>query len=196
MSASTHEERVLGAIEREGMILVQDARLPSLATMVAGEPISGSWWGHSQGKTIFNVIEAIEDDRDVARFKLLDGKVCLVHRALWPSLACIGRSRQRWQLEGLSTFASDLYERVERGERVEESGPHVKELETRLLCVGDQRHTESGAHVTELVSWKVFAKEHGVSLKLRSADKAKAQVEAIVGRWATQHGRRAKLPWP
>lgn len=178
------------------MILVQDAKLPSLATMVAGQPIEGSWWGHSDGKTIFSVIAEVEDAPDVARFKLLDGKVCLVHRSLWPALACIGRARQAWQMDGLSTFATELLARVDEGHRVQETGPHVKELETRLLCVGDQKHVESGEHATELVSWKVFAKEHDVSLERRAVTKAKAEIAAIVDRWAEEHGRRAKLPWP
>lgn len=195
MTVESDTAQVLAAIEREGLILVQDAKLPSLATMVAGEPVVGSWWGHPKGEHIFGVISKVEDDPDVCRFKLFGGKVCLVHRALWSALACVGRSREGWQMDGLSKFAVALLERVEGGEDVQETGPHVKELEQRLLVVGDQKHVESGQHKTELTSWKRWAKEHDVSLRRRSVDKAKAEIEAVADRWKAEHGRRPKLPW-
>jgi len=188
-------DAVRGTLEREGMLLVQDARLPSLVTLVAGEAIRGSWWGHAKSEAIFGVIQAIEDDPDVARFKVLDGKVALVHRALWSALACIGRAQEPWQMRDLGPFAEALLTRVDGGERVQETGPHVKELERRLLVVGDQKHVETGEHRTELVSWKVFAKEHDVSLRRRSTAKAKAELEEVRDRWAEQTGKRAKLPW-
>lgn len=195
MTISRDARRILDAIEHEGLLYVQDARLPSLATMIAGEPVRGSWWGHPRGKHIFGVIEEVEGSPDVARFKLLDGKVCLVHRPLWSALACVGRAQEPWQMEGLSRFALALLERVDGGEIVRETGPHVKQLERRLLCVGDQKHVETGNHATELVSWKRFAKDHDVSLRRRSVPKAKAEIEAVADRWEEAHGRRPRLPW-
>ncbi len=183
------------ALSEEGMLLVQDATLPSVVSLVAGEPVAGSWWGHPKSEAIFATLTAIEDDPDVARFKLLDGKVCLVRRPLWSALACIGRAKEPWQMDGLSAFAAALLARVDAGERVQETGPHVKELERRLLCVGDQKHVETGEHRTELLGWKTFAKEHDVSLRRRSTAKAKAELEAIRDRWADARGRRARLPW-
>jgi len=29
------------------MLLETDARLPNVASLIAGEPISGSWWSHA-----------------------------------------------------------------------------------------------------------------------------------------------------
>ncbi|MGE0789537.1 MAG: hypothetical protein AB7S26_27940 [Sandaracinaceae bacterium] len=190
-----HLDTVRAAIEREGLLLVQDPILPSVATLVAGETISGSWWGHPAGHSIFRVISAIEDDPDVARFKLVDKKVCLVQRPLWSALYFIGRAKEDWQMNGLSSFASALLARVEEGGPVKETGPHVKELEHRLLCVGDQKHVESGNHATELTSWDRFAKEHRISKRKRALAKCKAEIEAIVDGWAERYGRTAKLPW-
>lgn len=194
MNVETDTAQALAAIEREGLILVQDKKLPNLVTMVAGEPIVGTFWGHPKGEHIFRVIGKVEDDPDVARFKVFGGKVCLVHRALWSALACVGRARGDWQMDGLSKFAAALLERVD-DEDVQETGPHVKALEQRLLVVGDQKHVESGEHRTELTSWKRWAKAHDVSLRRRSVAKAQAELEQIADRWKAEHGRRPKLPW-
>ena len=80
--------RVSAALAEHGMLL-QSARgpIPNVAELVAGEPIKGSWWGHPQGHAIFNVLGALDDSPDVVRLRLVNGKVTLVHRRLWPALA-------------------------------------------------------------------------------------------------------------
>ena len=62
------------------------ARLPNVAELVAGEPISGSWWGHPQGHAIFAALQSLDDSPDVVRLRLVNGKVTLVHRRMWPAL--------------------------------------------------------------------------------------------------------------
>jgi hypothetical protein len=54
--------------------------------MVAGEPISGSWWAHPDGHAIFDAVNDLADSPDVVRTRLVGGKVTLVHRRLWPAL--------------------------------------------------------------------------------------------------------------
>jgi hypothetical protein len=78
----------LAWIERQGVVL-QAGRgaAPSLVEKLAGEPIRGSWWGHPKGKQIFRALEAIYDSGEVRAFRLIGGKVTLVHRRLWPHLA-------------------------------------------------------------------------------------------------------------
>ncbi|MEA2842909.1 MAG: hypothetical protein QOJ69_580 [Actinomycetota bacterium] len=77
----------MAALVHHGMLL-QSARgpLPSVAELVAGEPIRGSWWGHPAGPAIFEALNALADSPDVVRTRLVDGKVTLVHRRLWPAL--------------------------------------------------------------------------------------------------------------
>jgi hypothetical protein len=58
--------------------------LPSLAELVAGEPLRGSWWGHPAGKTIYAIATGLE--QSVLTAKLVDGKVAFVDARLWPSL--------------------------------------------------------------------------------------------------------------
>ena len=48
------------ALEDAGILLVQDATLPSVTTLVAGGPVRGSWWAHEQSHSIFAVLEELE----------------------------------------------------------------------------------------------------------------------------------------
>jgi hypothetical protein len=182
----------LAAIERWGLILLHDARLPSLAASIAGGPIRGSWWGHAEGKRIFEAAGILDEHADVATFKLVDKKVCFVHRRLWPSVAAVGGARASWQTEGLDEEARALLERVDEEGRVRASGKAAKALEERLLVAGEQVHTDSGAHASELSSFARFALDRGLG-SLPSLDEARAELEAAVR--ALPGGESARLPW-
>jgi hypothetical protein len=69
-------------------VVLQSARgpLPNLAEHIAGEPISGSWWGHSSGHEIFAVLTRVLDSSDVIATRLVNGRTTLIHRRLWPAL--------------------------------------------------------------------------------------------------------------
>jgi hypothetical protein len=73
---------------REQGVVLQSARgsVPNLAEWIAGEPIRGSWWGHGSGHEIFAVLTRVLDSPDVIATRLVDGKVTLIHRRLWPAL--------------------------------------------------------------------------------------------------------------
>ena len=74
-------------VRRHGVVLVSaKGRGPNLVEAIAGEPIKGSWWGHPEGKRIFSVLNAVTESEDVLVCRLVDGKVTLVHRRLWPAL--------------------------------------------------------------------------------------------------------------
>jgi hypothetical protein len=77
----------MAALIEHGMLL-ESARgpSPSMAEMIAGEPIRGSWWGHPAGHAIFAALNSLAESPDVVRTRLLNGKVTLVHRRLWPAL--------------------------------------------------------------------------------------------------------------
>ena len=70
-------------------ILLESARgpLPNVAEMIAGEAIRGSWWGHPAGHAIYAALNGLAESPDVVRTRLVNGKVTLVHRRLWPALA-------------------------------------------------------------------------------------------------------------
>jgi hypothetical protein len=90
---SDANERALSArealdfVRRHGVVLVSArGRGPNLVEAIAGEPVKGSWWGHPQGKRIFSVLNAVTGSQDVLVCRLIDGKITLVHRRLWPAL--------------------------------------------------------------------------------------------------------------
>jgi hypothetical protein len=74
---------------------------PSLAELIAGEPIRGSWWGHRKASQIFRCSRAIRDSKDVLVCRLLGGKVTYVHRRLWPALV---RLQDRFDTKHLSAI--------------------------------------------------------------------------------------------
>jgi hypothetical protein len=193
-------EQVRSFIERAGLILKHDARWPSVTTIVAGEPVRGSWWGHSAGHAIFGVLEALHDE--VAWPKLLSGKVTLVHRRLWAALAAVGSAGEAWQIRGLRDDASDVLELVAsegeiRADDIElEPGCRtisaiVTDLERRLLVVADQEHTESGKHIRVLRSWQAFARPLG---RLPTAAAGRSELEEAVERFGGPVAL-GLLPW-
>jgi hypothetical protein len=74
---------------REQGVVLQSARgpLPNLAEHVAGEPIRGSWWGHASGHEIFAVLTRVLASPDMVATRLVDGRITLIHRRVWPALA-------------------------------------------------------------------------------------------------------------
>ena len=78
---------VMAKLIDEG-VLLESARGPltNVAELVAGEPIKGSWWGHPRGHEIFAELNVLADSPDVVRMRLVNGKVTLVHRRVWPAL--------------------------------------------------------------------------------------------------------------
>ncbi|HEY8142828.1 MAG TPA: hypothetical protein VIG06_09155 [Kofleriaceae bacterium] len=177
------------ALERHGLLLLQDARLPSLATLVAGAPVKGSWWGHPSGRDIFRIAGALDDDGDVTTAKLLGGKVTFVHRRLFAALAAVGAERADWQLAKLPDPAAALLARIDADGSLEASGPPAKELERRLLVAARQVHTTSGAHATELATWTRFR----AATKTRAIAAARGRTELEAA--AAELGARSLLPW-
>ena len=104
-------ERVRTALTQRGLLLLQDAELPATTTLIVGEVVRGSWWGHPQNKLIYETLQQLEDE--VLWVKLVRGKETLVARPLWPALLGTARSREAWQLQGLSAACQRLLELVD-----------------------------------------------------------------------------------
>src|SRR6516165_7293123 len=89
----------LAFIEAHGVVLVAGrGPVPRLVEVILGEPIKGSWWAHPASHRIFAVLQAVEASADLLMCRLVDGKVTLVHRRLWPALARLERRFTREQL--------------------------------------------------------------------------------------------------
>ena len=92
----------MAALAEYGMLL-QSARgpIPNVAELVAGERIRGSWWAHPKSHDIFDALNRLDSSPDVVRLKLLNGKVTLVHRRLWPALVRVADRFEAKQLAAL-----------------------------------------------------------------------------------------------
>jgi hypothetical protein len=77
------------AFVRAHVVVLASARgpVPTLTHAIAGEAIRGSWWSHPQGKHIFAVLGAVSAAPDILVCRLVQDKITLVHRRLWPALA-------------------------------------------------------------------------------------------------------------
>lgn len=79
--------QALAFIRKHGVVLeAAQGPVPSLAEVVAGERVRGSWWSHPKSHEIFAVTRAIRDSDEVLVCRLIKGKVTFVHRRLWPAL--------------------------------------------------------------------------------------------------------------
>lgn len=155
-----HLADLLARLEADGLLMLSDAKRPSVVSLVTGGPARGSWWSHPKGREIYALLEQLGEHPDVLAVKLIDNKVTFVHRRLWPAVLSIARARDDAQMKGLSSAARRLLERVDEEGEVQAHGPAVKELESRLLVHTAQVHTKTGAHALVLTSWTIWAKRH------------------------------------
>ena len=183
---------ILDALSNAGLLLVQDKRLLNVVTLLTGEAFSKSWWSHPKGRLIFAVVSDLSEHRDVLFCKLLNGKVTLVHRSLWPAFLAIALANEPWQTRGLSSRGQQLLASLnESKEPINSSGPAVKELEVRLLAHARQVHTESGRHELMVEPWTSWS--HTIRVKpLRSLSLAKEKLEQAAQAIGAP---RSALPW-
>lgn len=200
--------RVLEEWESAGLLLVSDAKLPSVASLVAGEPVRGSWWAHPRGHAIFQMTCKLAGHPDALAVKLVSGKVTFAHRNFWPALFAVATSGEPWQTQGLSSAARSLLARVRREGRLRTDqvqkargagskavGEAARELEAKLLVSSEQVHTESGSHAKCLESWDHWAGRMGFGVKKMAVEEAKKQLEEAVRALNARFGANGQLPW-
>jgi hypothetical protein len=178
------------ALRDRGLLLLSDNILPSLATIVAGEPIRGSWWGHDKSHQIFAAARRLASADDAIAIPLVNGKITFVGRRLWPALLTVGLAREPWQTRGLSAEARALLSRAEKDGALETSGQTGRDLERRLLVVSREVHTDRGAHAKIIESWRHWAKRVDIAPLDAAAAARRALEEA-----AAALGAAASLPW-
>jgi len=199
-------EQLLAVLERDGVLLLSDPVLPSVATLVAGGPIGGSWWGHPSGDEIYHLSNELGDHADVLVSKLVSAKVTFVHRRLWPAIVAVGSLRAAWQMDGLSDAARWLLGQVdESGHLAWDDIPPIlppdnrpavaaiRVIEPRLLVLMRQVHTPTGAHAKELTTWASWADAHGVAAE--DPAQAKHELETVLDELNQRYGAFATLPW-
>jgi len=201
--------RVSNALSRHGFLMLTDAAFPNVATLIAGQPIKGSWWGHAKGNEIFNTTNEFCDRAEVLCTKFLSGKVCFVHLDWWTDLINVARDKGSWQTATLSTAAKQLLRLVEDEQTlrsdalpksfIEKYGKPqgaIKELEKKLLVQYDQVHTETGNHAKVISTWNHWCESRGFYLASVCSEEAMARIEGQVTRLNNEFGAAAKVPWP
>jgi len=201
----SHFEKAFFALKQRGLLLAADSKLPSVATLVAAEPIRGSWWGHPSSGDIYRVMKEMDNHPDVAQVRLVSRKVTYLHRSLWPALLTVASSREPWQTDGLSSMAKQLLDAVlEFGElRTDyvpwtggpKPGDAARDLERRLLVYGEQVHTDTGAHAKRLQSWERWADSVGASAGNPALEEGKLVLERGVAELNARFGGKGTLPW-
>ena len=93
---------LMAVLVEHGMLL-ESARgpLPNVAELVADQPIRGSWWGHRSSHAIFHALNDLADSPDVVRTRLVNGRVTLIHRRLWPALVRLADRLPRERLAAI-----------------------------------------------------------------------------------------------
>ena len=202
-------KKALSRIRKDGFLLSSDPHLPCLVSLIVGEPIGGSWWGHPAGGRIYRVAEQLEDHPEVLSVKLVRGKSTSVHRSWWPPLLSVAASQATWQTQNLTPGAHRLWElclehgqvRVDRLEglpleRRQTAGDAAREIERRLLVHAWSVHTESGRHATELESWAHWKRRSRFRAELPPESEARRRFEQRAQRMYGRPGRRGYFPWP
>lgn len=198
----------LAAIEKYlqeyGLLLVVDNEFPSYVTMITGEPIKGSWWGHPQGNFIYNSLNQFLDRPNILELKFLNRKTTLMEARHWGALVTIGSSEAPWQTLGLSALHLQLFNEVRTqgvlrtdeyrsSLTVSEIGKLASKLEERLLIYSESIHTESGKHARVLYSWDELARERKVMVPDLTADQAQMYFELVLEDISAE--KRPRLPW-
>ena len=208
VAVDTVVAKAMEAAASHGLLLKSDPKLPSVTTLVAGEPVRGSWWGHPMGRQIFRVLEILADREDLTIVKLISGKDTFVHKRLFPALVSIGTAREDWQLDGLSGLARRLLELVDAEGIVntqnlrlpgagtkKSAGEAARELEAVLLTRGENVHTSSGKHAKCLEDWKRWGERAGLRNK-PAVENAKQEFEGILKSLNDAFKAKGLLPWP
>jgi hypothetical protein len=206
----TNLAEALRQLDEYGLLLLQDAQLPSITTIVAGGAIRGSWLADSHAHGTYDVLVALEDHADVLFTKLLAGKVTMVHRRLWPAVLATATARAAWQFEAMSSGAKWVLEEVDRLTSVQtdllspplgmlrhrgEIPRAARELERRLLVHATEIHTPSGKHAKVLQSWARWAAELPFKVEQVPEAAGRRQLEEAVARLNAEFAASAKVPW-
>src|SRR5260370_36541134 len=79
-------------IREHGVVLASaKGPVPRLTEAIVNEPIKGSWWAHPKSHQIFAVLQTVAESDEVLVCRLVNGKVTLIHRRLWPALVRVAK---------------------------------------------------------------------------------------------------------
>jgi len=195
-----------GAVRTTALEWVRKAGLVTLSPVDGLESVVGyvvganppkRWWSHPKGTEIYNLFANLSAHRSIAVTKLVEGKVTLVHRRLWPALVRLGQDpcRLSAQAKSLPTSARKLFALVQKKGAIRldtvladwpGGSKQLKKdrtaLEQKALVMSHDEHTSSGTHYPVLESWKSFRERRHVPVPagLTAVDAAR-KLQAAAG---------------
>lgn len=193
----------LAQLHEYGLLMAADSHLASVVTLVAGQPITGSWWLSSHGREIFAVMARIAAHPDVALARLINDKITYVERRLWSALVSAGTQEAPWQMDHLSNRAKTLLTRVKHtgwyltteARDAKAAGEAATELERVLLITAEDVHTKTGKHAKLLRSWAQWcASREFVPAKL-DASAGRGMLDSAARQLPGSFSTRLQLPW-
>lgn len=192
---------IVRALEEHGLLLLTDARLPSVAAIVVGSSVRGSWWSHPQGRAIFAACEIFAHHPDALVTRIVSGKVTWVHRSLWNALLAVARERAPWQTRGLGRRARSCLDRIDTDGplRCDQAGidPAIAlDLERRLLVHAEAVHTERGAHSRMVESWDQWARRARYAPRRMTPVRGRIRIESALALLNERFRAKGTLPWP
>ncbi len=201
--------QAVAALERQGLLMQSDAKLPSVVALVAGKPVRGSWWGHPLGDAIHILNTQLREHPDVIATHLVCRKITYVHRRVWPELFGVATSKEKWQLDGLSKDCRAVFRQVEKHGFLRsddeallpklssrERRSVIRELEERLLVHCIEVHTERGTHAKAMQTWARCRRQKKFRRKALAAYDARERLETLVRLWSSGLKTNTLLPWP
>jgi len=206
-SAKEAFKKTFETLKSQGLLLESDPNLPCVTQVIVGRHLHTSWWAHPQANLIYGVLLRLTRNRDVLTAKLVDGKVTLIHKKLWPAFFAVATSREPWQRKGLSRVGKQLFAKVTRRGMLETNrlpgyeqrskllADAARELERRLLIYGEGFHTRSGAHAKRLLTWRRWARNVGLARVTVRPEEARSRLENATAKLAGSQDAKKLLPW-
>jgi hypothetical protein len=184
-------ERLEAELERMGFLLEHDKTLPSATTLIAGQPIIGSWWGHPRGHEIFAVLGELAKGAGALCVKLLNAKRTYVHPRLYAAFFSLVEATRADALGACSPPARELFELTERRGvvrmadiaavvPVKAATAAIRELDERCLVRVDSEHTASGKHEKTLESWTSWRARHAPDIQIAGPAEARAALSSAL----------------
>ena len=199
--------RAMDDLERWGLVLDSDPRLPSWPSLVVERPVRGSWWADPEVHLIDDVGARLVHHPDVLHVVLVSAKLTCVHRRLWPAFTAVALASEAWKLDGMAAGARRILDLMpddqplhadEEGmpsSSAKENGRLMRQLEARLLCAGGNVHTARGAHVKFVIGWSAWIREREISRPAMSASDGRARLDECLDSLNREFGGRGTLPW-
>jgi hypothetical protein len=189
-------QQIEAELARIGLLLEHDRLLPSVTTLVAGQPIAGSWWGHALGHRIYDLLGQLERGRRALCARSWKTQAHLRASAAARGILRADRTASSRGRDGAAASWPRGFSRSCAGAGAAQVGAAAvlalapskqlvaaaRELEERCSLHGDSEHTASGKHEKTLETWSSWRTRHAVVVEVVEPSQARAALDEAVSR--------------